>query len=80
MVLSIQSSSVIKPVIPIVIDTLPGMLYWEEICIDIRSKSKSNEPRCEKTGLRGFRPGSTRFATNRAVQPHKMARGLKFRI
>ena len=30
------------------------------------------EPRCEKTGLRGFR--------NRAVQPQKMTRGLKFRI
>ena len=36
-----------------------------------------NEPRCEKTGLRGFRPGSD---TNRAVQPQKMARGLKFWI
>ena len=35
------------------------------------------EPRCEKTGLRGFRPGPD---TNRAVQPQKMARGLKFRI
>ena len=32
------------------------------------------EPRCEKTGLRGFRPG----VTNRAAQPHKMARSLKF--
>ena len=31
------------------------------------------EPRCEKTGLQGFRP-------NQAVKPHKMARGLKFRI
>ena len=36
-----------------------------------------NEPRCEKTGLRGFRPGPH---TNRAVLPQKMARGLKFRI
>ena len=30
------------------------------------------EPRCEKTGLRGFRPGPT--------QTRKMARGLKFCI
>ena len=30
------------------------------------------EPRCEKNGLRGFRPGPT--------QTQKMARGLKFRI
>ena len=29
-----------------------------------------HEPRCEKTGLRGFRPGSTQ----------KIARGLKFRV
>ena len=35
-----------------------------------------NEPRSEKTGL-GF---STRFDTNRAVQPQKIARDLKFRI
>ena len=35
------------------------------------------EPRCEKTGLRGF---PTRSHTNQAVQPHKMARGLKFRM
>ena len=34
------------------------------------------EPRCEKTGLRGLRPGPT----NRAVQLQKMARGLKFQI
>ena len=34
------------------------------------------EPRSEKTGLRGLRPGPT----NRTVQPHKMARGLKFQI
>ena len=38
---------------------------------------KKNEPRCEKTGLRGL---PTRSDTNRAVQPLKMARGLKFRI
>ena len=36
-----------------------------------------NEPRCEKNGLSGF---PTRSDTNRAVQPQKMARGLKFRI
>ena len=35
------------------------------------------EPRCEKTGLRGF---STRSDTNRAVQLQKMARDFKFRI
>ena len=36
-----------------------------------------NELRCEKTGLRGSRPGPTQF---RAVQLQKMARGLKFLI
>ena len=35
------------------------------------------EPRCEKTGLRGF---PIRSDTNRATQAQKMARGLKFRI
>ena len=35
------------------------------------------EPRCEKTSLRGF---PTRSDTNRAVQPQKIARGLKFWI
>ena len=35
------------------------------------------EPRSEKTGLRGF---PTRSHTNQAARPHKMARGLKFRI
>ena len=35
------------------------------------------EPRCEKIGLRGIRPSPTQ---NRAVQPQKMARGMKFRI
>ena len=39
-----------------------------------------NEPRSEKTGLRGVRPGPTRSDTNQAVQPQKMARSLKFRI
>ena len=34
-----------------------------------------NEPRCEKSGLRGFRPGLTQ-----TVQPQNMAIGLKFRI
>ena len=38
---------------------------------------KTDEPRCEKTGFRGFRPGPTQ---TRAVQSQKMARGLKFRI
>ena len=32
---------------------------------------------CEKTGLRGFRPGPTQ---NRAVQSQNIVRGLKFRI
>ena len=35
------------------------------------------EPRCEKTGLRGF---PTRSDTNQAIQPQKMARSLKFWI
>ena len=34
-----------------------------------------NELRCEKTGLRGFRPGPTQ-----TTRPQNMARGLKFRI
>ena len=34
------------------------------------------EPRCEKTGLRGFRPGPTK--TELYSQPHKMAGGLKY--
>ena len=34
------------------------------------------EPRCEKTGLGVL----TWSHTNRAVQPHKMTRGLKFCI
>ena len=36
-----------------------------------------NEPRRQKIGLRGFRPGSD---INRAVQLLNMARGLKFWI
>ena len=35
------------------------------------------EPRCEKTGLRGF---PTRSHTNQAPQRQKMARGMKFLI
>ena len=38
---------------------------------------ETNEPRCEKTGLRGFLTWSD---TNLAVQPLKMARGLKLCI
>ena len=36
----------------------------------------ANEPRCEKTGLRGFRPGLTQTA----LQPQRIARSLKFQI
>ena len=36
-----------------------------------------SKPRCEKTGLRGFRSGPD---TNQAVQLQKMARDLKCRI
>ena len=38
----------------------------------IKGYIKVYEPRCEKTGLRGFRPGPT--------QTGLKARGLKFRI
>ena len=38
---------------------------------------KLYELRHEKTSLKGFRPGP---GTNQAVQPQKMARGLKFWI
>ena len=41
-----------------------------------KQQATNTEPRCEKTGLRGFQPGGT----YRAVQPQKMARGLKYRI
>ena len=34
------------------------------------------EPRCEKTCLRGFQPGSKK----RAVLPQKMASGVQFQI
>ena len=40
-------------------------------------KHTSYEPRCEKNRSSGF---PTRPHTNHAVQTHKMARGLKFRI
>ena len=53
-------------------------------CLNAKSDQKSPfckkseyEPRCEKTGLRGFRSWPTK---NQAVQPQKMARGLKFPI
>ena len=36
----------------------------------------SNEPRCEKTCVRGFRP----CPTQTGLQPQKMARALKFQI
>ena len=42
---------------------------------DIGKQLDLNEPRCEKTGLRGFRPD---LAQNRAVQSYKMVRCLKF--
>ena len=35
------------------------------------------EPRCEKTGLRGF---PTRYDTNRAAHVQKMVKGLKIWI
>ena len=43
-----------------------------------RRGSYMYEPRCEKTGLRGFRPGPT--LTGLYSELHKMARGLTFRI
>ena len=42
-----------------------------------KKKFVTNEPRRVKICLRVFRPGSD---TNRAVQPQRMARGLKFQI
>ena len=48
-------------------------------CIDFvlaQSVAGPFEPRCEKTGFRGFR---TRSNTNQAVQLQKMSGGLKFR-
>ena len=52
-----------------------GNVLYKNI-IKLLNCMTSNEPRSEKTGLRGFRLSDT----NRAVQPQKMARGLKFRI
>ena len=48
------------------------------INIDLKElfKQLSIEPRCEKTGLRGFRPGPTQTG----LYSNKMARGLKFRV
>ena len=48
-------------------------------CIKIKQPATADlyEPRCEKTSFSGF---LTRTDINWAVQPHKMARGLKFRI
>ena len=56
----------------------PGITTLRENGIlktDTESLGMANEPRCEKTGPRGF---PTRSDTNRAVQPQKMAGGLKF--
>ena len=36
------------------------------------------EPRCEKTGLRGFRPGPTQ--SDRTATEDGLSRGLKFQI
>ena len=52
----------------------------EKLFLNTARKANSqntDEPRCEKTGLRGF---PTRTDTNRSVLPQKIARGLKFRI
>ena len=49
---------------------------WSLICTFVDSMTL--EPCCEKTGLQGFRPGPTQ--TRLYDRPHKMARGLKFRI
>ena len=43
----------------------------------ISGEMPCDEPRCEKTDLQGL---PTRSDTNRAVQPKKVPRGLKFRI
>ena len=34
-------------------------IYGKKFFLDSSSSEPSNEPRCEKTGLRGFRPGPT---------------------
>ena len=46
------------------------------MCLSTEFVPAVYEPRCEKTGL-GV---PTRSHTNRAVQPQKMARDLKFRV
>ena len=56
---------------------LSSTIMEDGLKLPIKKLERLYEPRCEKTGLRGF---PTRFDTNRAVQPQKMARGLKFRI
>ena len=48
------------------------------VCLSLAlSFRERNEPRYGKNLSSGF---STRLDTNRAVQPQKIARGLKFRI
>ena len=46
---------------------------------DSVSEMVPNEPRCEKTGLRGFRPGPTQTRLYNHIRWLE-ARGLKFRI
>ena len=46
-------------------------------CVTLCKMCRPYEPRCEKTGLRGF---PTRSDTNQAVQLQKMARSLNFQI
>ena len=53
------------------------MFSWDTHISEMENLQFIFEPRYEKIGLRGFRPGPH---TNRAVQSQKMARGLKFRI
>ena len=47
------------------------------MCIMSGAHSLLNEP-CEKIGLRGGGGGGGGSHTNRAVQPQKMTRGMKF--
>ena len=67
----------ISSLLPSSVAALPGQCWtWSETqktCF-LMTWLISYEPRCEKTGP-GF---PTRSDTNRAVQPQKMARGLKF--
>ena len=55
----------------------PWTLSYYTGCSTNGSKRLSNVPRSEKNRSSGF---PTRSDTNRAVQPQKMARGLKFRM